>query len=224
MIWFLTVEWEWSIFRYSPQRFHGRSLRCGPPARSTVGAKTQGKHFASRQEKVWPQFLSAKAQFDQLADSGATLCATDWASGMEGLSGRNDGFVQAGSAGETHLSRQHTSCSSIAQSCGLSAWRSPTSPPTPPPFDIFGRFVPKIMAQTSAEPGFVGDRNAATLVKNANPTRVTLVGRTERASSAPENLALARQRANAVPGAMIASTRETGGRETITLPASTTNA
>lgn len=47
--------------------------------------------------------------------------------------------------------------------------------------------------------------NAARIAKNAGPTRVTVIGRTDRVGSAPDNLALAHQRANVVRDALIAA-------------------
>ncbi|MEX1306313.1 MAG: OmpA family protein [Rhodovibrionaceae bacterium] len=47
--------------------------------------------------------------------------------------------------------------------------------------------------------------NAANIAMNAGPTRVTVIGRTDRVGSAPDNLALAHQRANAVRDALIAA-------------------
>lgn len=45
--------------------------------------------------------------------------------------------------------------------------------------------------------------SAARVAMNAGPTRVTVIGRTDRVGSAPDNLALAHQRANAVRDALI---------------------
>ena len=46
-------------------------------------------------------------------------------------------------------------------------------------------------------------KNVATVVANAGPARVTVLGRTDRVGSAPDNLALSARRANAVRDALV---------------------
>lgn len=47
-------------------------------------------------------------------------------------------------------------------------------------------------------------KNVANVVANAGPTRVTVIGKTDRVGAAPANLALSHRRANAVRDALIA--------------------
>lgn len=56
--------------------------------------------------------------------------------------------------------------------------------------------------------------NAARVAMNAGPTQVTVIGRTDRVGAAPDNLALAHQRANAVRDALIAAGVPTGDIDT----------
>jgi peptidoglycan-associated lipoprotein len=48
-------------------------------------------------------------------------------------------------------------------------------------------------------------RRVALVVANAGPTEVTVIGRTDRVGAPPENMALARERADAVRDALIAA-------------------
>jgi OOP family OmpA-OmpF porin len=48
-------------------------------------------------------------------------------------------------------------------------------------------------------------KNVAHIVANAGPARVTVIGRTDRVGSAPDNVALSARRANAVRDALVAA-------------------
>ena len=48
-------------------------------------------------------------------------------------------------------------------------------------------------------------KNVAYVVANGGPARVTVIGRTDRVGSAPDNLALSHRRANAVRDALVAA-------------------
>lgn len=57
-------------------------------------------------------------------------------------------------------------------------------------------------------------RNVANVVANAGPTRVTIIGKTDRVGAPPANMALAERRANAVRDALIAAGVPAAGIDT----------
>jgi len=60
-------------------------------------------------------------------------------------------------------------------------------------------------ANTINERGRMIVKNVAYIVENGGPARVTVIGRTDRVGSAPDNLALSARRANAVRDALVAA-------------------
>jgi len=55
-------------------------------------------------------------------------------------------------------------------------------------------------------------KNVAYVIANGGPARVTVIGRTDRVGSAPDNLALSARRANVVRDALVAASERLAGR------------
>jgi OOP family OmpA-OmpF porin len=94
---------------------------------------------------------------------------------------------------------------SIAASCAQQASPPPQAAATDGP-ELAGAWYQVYFDTNSSEINARGRKivdTVAYIVANAGPTRVTVIGRTDRVGAPPDNMALAHQRANTVRDALI---------------------
>jgi len=94
---------------------------------------------------------------------------------------------------------------SIAAGCAKQA-SPPTQAAAPSGAELAGAWYQVYFDTNSFEINARGQKiieTVAYVVANAGPTRVTVIGRTDRVGAPPDNMALAHQRANAVRDALI---------------------